>query len=109
MTSEEMRYGMLGDDNASMEEKLAKYSGEVGWDYLKEHFQNGVLFFVDEELTLEEVGAAISADETAKVTTWLKLADLVKIEKLHAMQWENKEQQFEALVVSPFVLCRPIF
>ena len=57
-----MRYGMLGDDNASMEEKLAKYSGKVGWDYLKEHFQNGVLFFVDEELTLEEVGAAISED-----------------------------------------------
>jgi hypothetical protein len=54
------------------------------------------------------VGAAISEDETAKVTTWLKLADLVKIEKLHAIQWENKEQQFEALVVSPFVLCRPV-
>jgi hypothetical protein len=108
MASKEMRYGMLGDDNASMKEKLAKYSGKVGWDYLKEHFQNGVLFFVDEELTLEEVGAAISEDETAKVTTWLKLADLVKIEKLHAIQWENKEQQFEALVVSPFVLCRPV-
>ena len=60
MASKEMRYGMLGDDNASMEEKLAKYSGKVGWDYLKEHFQNGVLFFVDEGLTLEEVGAAIS-------------------------------------------------
>jgi hypothetical protein len=30
MASKEMRYGMLGDDNASMEEKLAKYSGKVG-------------------------------------------------------------------------------
>ena len=103
-----MRYGMLGEDDASMEEKLAKYSGEVGWGYLKEHYQNGVLFFVDPSLTLEEVGAAISADETAKVDALLKSADLVKIEELHAMQWENTEQQFQALVVSPFVLCRPI-
>ena len=91
-----------------MEEKLAKYSGEVGWDYLKEHYQNGVLFFVDQELTLEEVGAAISADESTKVTAWLKSGDLVKIEALHTVQWEDTEQQFQALVVSPFVLCRPI-
>lgn len=103
-----MRYGMLGEDRASMEEKLARYSGEVGWDYLKEHYQNGVLFFVDEELTLEEVGAVISADESAKVTAWLKSGDLVKIEALHAVQWEDTKQQFQALVVSPFVLCRPV-
>lgn len=108
MASEEMRYEMLGVDNASMEEKLAKYSGEVGWSYLKEHYQNGVLFFVDQALTLEEVGAAISADESEKVAAWLKTADLVKIEELHAMQWEDTEQQFQALVVSPFVLCRPV-
>ena len=103
-----MRYGMLGEDSSTMEEKLAKYSGEVDWGYLKEHYQNGVLFFVDPELKLEEVGAAVSADETEKVQSWLKSADLVKIEAIHAAQWEDSEQQFQALVVSPFVLCRPI-
>ena len=103
-----MRYGMLGEDSSTMEEKLAKYSGEVGWDYLKEHYKNGVLFFVDPALKLEEVGAAITEDETLKVQGWLKSADLVKIEDLHASQWEGSEQQFEALVVSPFVICRPI-
>lgn len=102
-----MRYGMLGDDQSTVEEKLAKYSGTVGWGYLKEHFKNGVLFFVDPDLKLEEVGAAITADETEKVGGWLKSADLVKIEEIHAGQWEDTEQQFEALVVSPFVLCRP--
>lgn len=91
-----------------MEEKLAKYSGEVGWGYLKEHYQNGVLFFVDPELKLEEVGAAISADKKEQVGQWLKSADLVKIAELHAAQWEGGECQFQALVVSPFVLCRPI-
>ena len=103
-----MRYGMLGEDLSTMEEKLAKYSGEVGWDYLKEHYENGVLFFVDPDLKLEEAGAAISSDETEKVQGWLKSADLVKIEGLHAAQWKDTEQQFEALVVSPFVIFRPI-
>ena len=108
MASEEMRYGMLGEDPATVEEKLAKYSGEVGWEYLKDHYENGVLFFVDPDLKLEEVGAAISADETEQIQAWLKSADLVKIEDLHVAQWEDTDQQFQALVVSPFVLCRPI-
>ena len=103
-----MRYGILGEDQSSPEEKLAKYSGQVGWEYLKEHFQNGVLFFVDPAWKLEEVGAAISSDCKEKVESWLKSADLVKIEALHAGQWEDSDQQFDALVVSPFVLCRPV-
>jgi len=108
MSSDKMKYGMLGDDSLSPEEKLAKYSGQIGWDYLKEHYQNGSLYFVDPDLKLEEVGAAIASDEKDKVESWLKSADLVKIEALHASQWEGTERQFEALVVSPFVLCRPM-
>jgi|TARA_B110000881_G_scaffold113651_1_gene99819 hypothetical protein len=108
MASEEMRYGMLGDDRSTDEEKLVKYSGQVGWEYLREHYKNGVLFFVDPELKLEEAGAAITDDQTKKVEGWLKSADLVKIEALHATQWKDSDQQFEALVVSPFVLFRPI-
>ncbi len=107
MASEELRYGMLGDDKRPTEEKLAKYSGEVSWAYLKEHYAKGTLFFVDPDLKLETVGAEIVADEKAAIAAWLKSGELVKIEALHAVQWEGTEQQFEALVVSPFVLCRP--
>lgn len=108
MASEKMRYGILGDDFRSQEEKLAKYLGEVTWDYLKEHYEKGSLFFVDPSLKLEQVGAKIVEDHKEQVAEWLKSADLVKIESLHAAQWEGSEQQFEALVVSPFVLCRPL-
>ncbi len=108
MASEKMRYGMLGEDERSTEEKLAKYLGEVTWEYLKEHYEKGALFFVDPILKLEVVGAAIVADDKEQVEAWLRSADLVKIEALHAAQWEDGEQQFEALVVSPFVLCRPL-
>lgn len=108
MSAEKMRYGMLGEDESSPKEKLEKYTGEVDWSYLNPHYENGVLYFVDPELKLADVGAEISADSKVAVEGWLKKGDLVKIEALHVVQWEGSEQMFEALVVSPFVLCRPI-
>jgi len=101
-----MNYGMAGSDARSSEEKLAKYRGQVTWDYLKPHYETGALYFLDHTIPLETAGSAISQDEKEKVVKWLKNGDLVKIEALHAQQWEAGEQLFEALVVSPFVLCQ---
>lgn len=105
---EPMKYALLGEDRSTDEEKLEKFTGEVNWKYLRPHYQSGVLFFVDPALKLQHVGAAISADETECVKDWMKSGDLVKIGSLHACQWEDSGTLFEALVVSPFVLCRPI-
>jgi len=95
--------------DSSTPEKLANYTGTVTWDYLRQHYERGGLFFVDPDLKLEEVGAAIAENEPERVEAWLKAGDLVKISDLHAAQWEKPaEILFEALVVSPFVLCRPV-
>lgn len=102
-----MKYVMLGEDSSTTEQKLANYTGEVVWSYLKPHYENGVLFFVDPELMLEVVGAAFSHNDSKQVEAWLKSGELVKITKLHTAQWEDSTTEFEALVVSPFVLCRP--
>lgn len=108
MASEGMNYGMLGVDRSTTGEKLANYKGIVGWDYLRGPQKNGVLYFVDPGLTLEEVGQLVAQDETAQVQTWLKSGELVRLEEIHAAQWQGTDQEFEALVVSPFVFCRPI-
>ncbi|MFC7336229.1 DUF2288 family protein [Haloferula chungangensis] len=106
--SEPMKYALLGKDTSTNEEKLEKFTGEVNWSYLRPHYQSGVLFFVDPSLPLQHVGAAIAADELGRVKDWMKTGDIVKIASLHAAQWEGSETVFEALVVSPFVLCRPV-
>lgn len=103
-----LRYVMLGGDSTSVEEKLANYTGRVVWSYLAPHAAKGSLYFVDPSLALEDVGAAIAANRGERVSALLKSGDLVKIEALHVMQWEGSEIEFEALVVSPFVLCRPL-
>ena len=99
---------MISPDPDSTREKLANYTGQVPWSYLAPHAAKGSLYFVDPALTLEDVGAEFSENRAEQVAAWLKAGDLVKIEALHAAQWENGETEFEALVVTPFVLCRPV-
>lgn len=95
-------------DPAATREKLANEIGEVPWSYLAPHAATGSLFYVDPTLALEDVGSAISINETDRVQHWLKTGDLVKIEAIHAAQWDDGKTGFEALVVLPFVLCRPV-
>ena len=105
---ERLKYAMLGLDEMSVDEKLEKFTGVVKWSYLSAHYLNEVLFFVDPELELADVGRAFTGNEVEKVDGWLKAGDLVKIGELHAEQWKDGDDEFEALVVSPFVLFRPV-
>lgn len=107
-TGGSMSYGMIGEDHSTDGEKLAKFMGEVDWSYLKPHFERGSLFFVDASVEMTKVGEAMAQDDAEAVKRWMKAGDLVKIEGIHAFQWEDSETVFEALVISPFVLCRPL-
>lgn len=95
------------DSGASLE-KLANDIGKVPWSYLLPHHTAGNLYFVDPALDLAVVGAAISGNDAARVKAWLKSGDLVRIEAIHAAQWTDAATEFEALLVTPFVLCRPV-
>ncbi len=106
--SETMRYGLLGNDPDSPLEKLEKYTGEVDWSYLKRHFQNGSLVWVDPCLSLTEVGHAFSIDDADRVKAWRKSGDLITPSEPHAVHWEETRSRFLALVVSPFVLIQPV-
>ena len=99
-----MKYGILGEDTQSAEEKIAKYRGEVSWNYLKPHGERDALLWVDPALDLEEVAKAFIDDDTERVANWLGNGDLVRVGKLHAAQWEKSDELFTAVVVTPFVL-----
>lgn len=99
---------MLGEDHMSDEEKIAKYTGEVGWKYLKPHYERGNVLWVDPELDLKEVAKAFTRDDSAQVADWLGCGDLVRIGDLHAEQWEGGDDLFLAVVVNPFVLMQAV-
>lgn len=103
-----MRYAVAGGERPKAAEALEKYTGTVGWTYLKPHFEAGVLYFVDPSLVIAEVGEAIANDDKQRVESWLASGDFLKPGELHAKHWQEVEQVFLSLVVSPFVLAQPI-
>lgn len=102
-----MKYGILGEDTSSIGDKLEKYTGEVDWAYLKSHFENGALIYVDPSLVLTEVGEAFSTDDAERVKVWRGNGDIITPSEPHAAYWEESGATFRALVVSPFVLIQP--
>jgi hypothetical protein len=102
-----LKYAMLGEDPLSDDEKIAKYTGEVGWKYLKPHYERGNVLWVDPELDLTVVAKAFTDDDTEQVATWLGCGDLVRIGDLHARQWDGGDDLFLAVIVNPFVLMQP--
>lgn len=102
-----MSYGMLGSDDQTTSEKLEKYTGTVGWGYLKPHLDSGALLYVDPSLSITEVGEALANDAKDQIEAWLDSGDLLKPSEPHAEWWSKNPQMFTALVVSPFVLMQP--
>lgn len=103
-----MEYGMLGGDEMSQEDKVAKYTGDVDWEYLKPHFKTESMIYVDPTLDLKEVAKAFTDDDKDKVSAWMKKADLVKPSTPHASWWEYDKTRFTAVIVTPFVLAQPL-
>ena len=102
-----MEYGMVGEDGLTMEERLQKYSGVTDWGYLRAACMYEVLYYVDQELELNVVANAFLEDDSSVIAEWLKKGDLVKLETLHLQHFDkDKAKEFEATVVSPFVLCK---
>lgn len=99
---------MISHDLTSHDHGHANSTGTVTWSYLRPHQICETLYFVDPSLELEFVGAALVGNQADAVKAMMKSGDLVKIEAIHATQWENGNQEFEVLIVSPFVLCRPV-
>lgn len=108
MSDEEMQYDLLGDDSSSDGEKIAKYTGDVNWEYLRPHFKNNSMIYVDPTMNLQEVANAFVEDNKEQVQAWLKKADIVKPDNLHAEWWEHDQTRFTAVVITPFVLAQPL-
>ena len=104
-----MEYGMVGEDGLTMQERLEKYSGETDWEYLRAACMYEVLYYVDKELDMKTVSSAFFEDQAEVIKDWIKAGDLVKLEKLHLAHFDqDKSKKFNAVVVSPFVLCQEL-
>lgn len=85
--------------------------GVALWQSLIAHAKQQVLLeVVNSDLALEEVAAAMEADQVEKIQAWLVEKTLLKVDEKRMVELsaESEESRFEVRVVAPFVLCRQL-
>jgi hypothetical protein len=91
-----------------MRDQLAALVGDVFWSDLRAHAARDALIVVAEDLDLADAGAAVAADEAARVQGWIQGRLLRKPTAEELARWPaDPATVFESLVVAPYVLIRP--
>lgn len=88
-------------------ERLTQEVDRAQWQWLKPHIARDNVVVVNSGLNLVDVGVAIATDEVTSVQRWIgeQLITKPTLEQLN--HWEHTEdQQFEALIVQPYVLVK---
>lgn len=83
--------------------RLRQEIGTVTWNRLQPHAERGVLFLVDSELDLLEVGIAVAEDRTESVRQWLEEGRLARPEAAKTTLWRQQGGLFQALIVKPYI------
>lgn len=77
--------------------------GPAAWHNLLPHAARDSIVVVDQGLDLAEVGVALATDNVSSVQRWISEALITKPTVEQMEDWE-RDRQFQALIVQPYVL-----
>lgn len=89
-------------------QKLNLETGRLHWPELQRYFARGVVVVVNPELDLVETAACFVEDDKAKIETWINQGQITRAHDEHARRWAERESDFWAIVVTPWVLVQEI-
>ncbi|MBD9415094.1 DUF2288 domain-containing protein [Pseudomonas sp. PDM16] len=84
--------------------KLLGETAKISWQELQPFFARGQLLWVDGSIDLVEVARAVAEDEGAKVSAWLQVGQVAKVDEGRAEDYLARDPELWAVVVSPWVL-----
>jgi len=88
-----------------LKEKLTAEVHETTWKPLAEHFARGVVYYLEPELDLVDVGEAMATDNVATIKKWLDDGLIYTPTPELATQFnEDQDQFFLMLIIEPYVL-----
>jgi hypothetical protein len=91
-----------------LREQLATLLGPAEWQNLLPHVARDSVVVVSPDLDLVDVGVALATDDTQSVQRWISEALIAKPTRSQLEDWErDRTQQFQALIVQPYVLIHP--
>lgn len=93
---------MTGTDDLYTQLNLE--TGTLHWQELERHFARGVVIAVASELDLIEVAACMAADRKGQIAAWLETGRIFRAGAENALDWLQRDPEFWATVVAPWVL-----
>ena len=83
-------------------------TGKLSWQELERHFARGVVIRVERGLDLVEVAASFAQDDQATVARWMQEGIICRAATEHALDWNQRQPDFWAVVIAPWVLVQEI-
>lgn len=88
-----------------IQQQLSEEIAPMDWQTLMPHAKRDALIVVDKRLDLIVVATAIAMDQVSQVNHWISELLIQKPSAEQLSQWnEQPEQQFQTLIVQPYVL-----
>ncbi len=91
----------------SIQQQLTEELAPMDWGAIMPHAKRDAVIVVDPSLDLVTVGMAIATDQVNKVNHWISELLIHKPSPTELTDWNNQpEQEFQTLIVQPFVLIK---
>ncbi len=89
-------------------QNLHQQTSQIAWRELARYFAAGKVLFVEENLNLVDVAAAVSSDDATSVSQWIDGNQLVPVSDAQALDWHGQDEYLWAVVTAPWVLVQQI-
>lgn len=89
-------------------DNIHQQTSKISWRELARFFAGGKVLLVDKNLSLVEVAAAVSSDNTQVVSQWVNANQLAAVSDEQAIDWQQKDEFLWAVVTAPWVLVQLI-
>lgn len=88
--------------------QLNSETGKLSWKELERHFARGVVIRVERGLDLVDVAARFAQDDKATVERWLTEGQIARASAEDAVDWNERQPTFWAVVTAPWVLVQEV-
>lgn len=90
-----------------IQQQLATELASMDWGAIMPHAKRDAVIVVDESLDLVTVGTAIATDQVSQVNHWISELLIYKPSEAELTAWNQQpDQEFQTLIVQPFVLIK---
>lgn len=96
------------DPEQGLRIKLNADTGRIGWSELQGHFARGSLVVVAHGVDLVEAAYLFAKDDKAAVGRMIAEKKVSRATDAEAKEWHERNAQFWAVVVAPWVLVQEI-